>query len=143
MTVKALITFLLYAAPLFAQLPDAPKPQIDRLQWSLLAVDAGIRGLDVYSTHKMLESGGHEKFLPDSISHHPAAMIAFSASAVATNWYLARMLTRHHHSRLAHLATIVDIGLDAPGAINNLFIHGSPQPPPRQINWLPAATSGP
>jgi hypothetical protein len=125
--VKALAILLAFAAPLFAQLPDAPKPQIDRLQWTLLAADAGIRGLDVYSTHKMLERGCHEKFLPDSISHHPAAMIAFSAAVVGTDWYIARTLTRHHHRRLAHLATIVDIGVDAPWAIHNLYIHGAPQ----------------
>ena len=140
---KAFALILAFAAPLSAQLPDAPKPQIDRLQWSLLAADAGIRGLDVYSTQRMLERGGHEKFLPDSISHHPGTMLAYSAAVVVTDWVIGRMLTRHHHRRLAQLATIVDISVDAPGAIHNLYINGGPQQPPRQINRLPADTSAP
>jgi hypothetical protein len=124
---KVMILFLL-TLPLGAQtLPDAPKPRTDRLEWSLLAADAGIRSFDVYSTHRMLQNGGHELLLPRAISNHVPAMAAYSAGAVALNWWVARRLERHGHRQLARIATMIDIGQDAPWAIHNLFVRGKPK----------------
>lgn len=120
---KWLIFFLL-ATPLFAQ---ESKPRIDRIEWSLLAADAGTRALDVYSTRVAIENGGHEILLPSFIADHTASMAAYSASIVGVNVLVARALERHHHSRLAHFATLIDIGQDAPWAIRNLLISTAKQ----------------
>ena len=105
-------------------LPEAPRPQrvTDRTEWSLLAVDAGVRVLDVYSTHQMITRGNHEVFLPDAIAHHTPVMAAYSAGAIALNWWVARRLERSHRARLAHFVTLLDIGQDAPLAIHNLCL---------------------
>lgn len=104
-------------------LPDAPKPQrMDKVQWGLLAVDAGVRGLDVYSTHQMMANGNHEMFLPKAIANHAPAMVAYSAGSVALDWWVARKLVQHHRPRLAKIVTMVDVGQVAPWAIHNLFL---------------------
>ena len=114
---------LLLAAPLYAQWPEAPKPQqIDHVEWGLLATDAGVRGLDVYSTHHMLQNGNRELFLPSAIADHVPAMAVYSAGTVVVDWYFSRMLTRHHHRRWAHLLTSVDISTTAPWAVHNLYL---------------------
>ena len=64
-----LCALMLCAAPLSGQaLPDAPKPHLDRLEWSLLATDAAVRGLDVYSTHWAMQAGNKERVLPSFIA---------------------------------------------------------------------------
>ena len=96
----------------------------DHTQWALLAADAGVRGLDVYSTHRMLQGPNHEKFLPDCISHHTPAMIAYGGAAVGVQWLLARQLIKHGHSRLAKIITAVDVAQDGYLSINNLNLKG-------------------
>lgn len=112
--------------PAIAPIPDAPKPaptiHLDRTQWALLTIDAGVRGLDVYSTRRMLQGPNHEMFLPDVISHHVPMMIAYSAGTVGMNYLAARELVKHHHPRLAKLVVMVDVGQDAPWAIHNLYL---------------------
>ncbi len=84
---------------------QAAFPHID---WAAAArsgflADTVARSLDVYSTHRMLAHDGHEVILPGFISHHPAAMTAYSAGAVTGNEWLARRLVKKGHPRLAKL----------------------------------------
>lgn len=113
---------LLFATGLPAQVPDAPKPHIDKTEWALLAADAGTRALDVYSTRQMLENGNHEMFLPGFVANHTPALIGVEGGAVALNWWVARRLEAHHRPRMAHIVTMIDISQDAPWAIHNLFL---------------------
>ena len=101
------------------------RPKLDKTEFALLAADAGSRGLDVYSTHKMLESGHQEMFIPYAIASRPAAMAALEAGDVAGVWWLSRRLGAHHR-KLAHVLTLVDIGQDVPWAIHNLYLSGHP-----------------
>ena len=129
---KALL-LLLITSPLFAQIgPPVHKPAIDKAEWALLAADASSRALDVYSTHRMLASGGHEKFLPNAIASHTPAMAVYSASTVALDWYVAHKLGPRHR-KLAHIFTMIDIAQDAPWAVHNLFISKPPAPVIRMI----------
>jgi hypothetical protein len=112
-------------------IPDAPKRHIDRTGWTLLSADASIRALDVYSTHQMLVNGNHEIFLPGFIADHTSTMAAFSAGMVGVNWWAARSLERHHHPKIAHLVTMIDIAQDAPWAIHNLMLSKRGKAVPR------------
>jgi hypothetical protein len=120
------LMLLLLAVPLAAQVPNAPQPKPDRVEWSLLAADASSRALDVYSTHQMLANGYHELLLPKAIADHTPAMAAYSAGAVALDWWTARRLERHGHRKLARLVTVIDIAQDAPWAVHNLYLKRKP-----------------
>ena len=97
------------------------RPKLDKTEFALLAADAGSRGLDVYSTHKMLEAGNQEKMLPSFIANHPAAMAAVEGADVVGMAWVARRLGARHR-KLAHVLTLVDIGQDLPWAIRNLTL---------------------
>ena len=113
---------LLLSATLHAQIPDAPQlHHIDRVEWTLLATDAATRSLDVYSTHKMLANEGREILLPGFVANHPAVMGAVEAGYVMGHAWMAKKLSARHR-KLAHVLTAVDIGIDAPWAIHNLFL---------------------
>ena len=101
------------------ELPDAP---MDRTEKVLLLADAGSRALDVYSTHQMLANGWQEIVLPRGLTAHTPVFAVYSGATVAADWWVARRLERHGHSKLAHVVTMVDIGQDAPWAIHNLFL---------------------
>jgi hypothetical protein len=111
---------LMLATSLYAQIPEAPKPSIDRVEWSLLAADASMRVLDVYSTHQMLDNGNRELFLPSAIASHTPAMVTYSASMVALDWWVARKLS--HRQRLVHLVTLIDTTQTGYWAIHNLTL---------------------
>ena len=115
------LLLLLAVLPAFGQ----ERPKLDKAEFALLAADAGSRALDVYSTHKMLDSGHHEMFIPSAIASRPAAMAALEAGDVAGVWWLSRRLGAHHR-KLAHVLTLVDIGQDVPWAIHNLYLSGHP-----------------
>lgn len=140
---KTLLVALILSAPMFAasasaELPDAPmpvvlmrplpaprpirKPRLDRTDWALLTADAASRALDVYSTRCMLRQGDHEKLLPGFVANHASTMIAYSAGAVAMDYFAARYLVRHRHPRLAKIALMADFAQDAPWAVHNLFL---------------------
>jgi hypothetical protein len=104
------------------QLPESPKPHADRLELGLLAADAGIRALDVYSTHQMLANGNRETFLPTAIASRPAAMASLEALDIAGVWFISKRLQAHHHAKLAHLVTMIDFAQDEPWAIHNLTL---------------------
>ena len=98
------------------------------MEWSLLAADASVRALDVYSTRRALSCGcNHEAILPAFIAGHTVAMAAYSGGSVIFDWYVARTLERHGHRRLAHIFTSVDLSQDAVFALRNLTL---PEPIP-------------
>jgi hypothetical protein len=118
-----MIAFLLAAA---LTLPEAPKPQpkhFDRTTWSLIAADASVRALDVYSTHQMIERGWKEQMLPKSIAGHAPAMAACSAATTIGNVMTARYLVRHGHPRLAKAILSVDVAQDGYWAAHNLTLR--------------------
>jgi hypothetical protein len=118
-----LCALMLCAAPLSGQtLPDAPKPHLDRTEWALLATDAAVRGLDVYSTHRALSTGNKEGVLPRAIANHPPAMALYSGGIVLAQYWIARKLVAHHHRKLAYVVTSADVAITAPSAIHNLFL---------------------
>lgn len=109
--------------PLAAQAPpDAPKPRLDRIDWALLATDAGARALDAYSTRKMLGNNNHEKFLPGFVANHTPALVVFEGGMVTLNYFAARNLVRHRHPKLAKLVIAADVIQVYPWAIHNLTL---------------------
>lgn len=103
-------------------LPEAPKPNLDRTEWTLLAADAAVRGLDVYSTHWALKAGNKEGTLPDWIVEHPPVMALYSGSIMVAQYFVARHLFNHGHRRLAHLITAADVSITGTYAVHNLFL---------------------
>lgn len=122
------LIILALAAPLAAQVPDAPKPQQDRTETVLLVSLAATRALDVYSTHRMLARGDHELLLPSAVANHTPAMAAYSASTVLFDWLVARKLERHHR-KLARLFTALDAAQDGFWAIHNFTLPSCPRGP--------------
>ena len=105
-------------------LPQAPKPQhFDRTTWSLIAADASVRALDVYSTHQMLHRGYHELILPKAVANSTPAMIGYSAGCVVVNALIARTLIRHKHRRMADLYLAGDAAEDGMFAVRNLTLR--------------------
>jgi hypothetical protein len=117
------------------------KPHVDRMEKVLLIIDAGVRALDVYSTHRALDGPNHELLLPDGIARHPVAMASTEAVTIASVWIMARSLTRHGHPLAARFLIAGDAVSDAPWAIHNLFLEPAatstnqkpPDPPPAPI----------
>ena len=101
---------------------DAPS-HLDRIEWSLLAADATTRGLDAYSTYRASQGGGHDAELPSCIAEHPAAMSAYSGGVVVLQYFLARSLFKHGHTRLAHLITAADVVQVGVAAGHNLTMR--------------------
>ena len=137
---KTLLAFVLtlFAAHLSAQSlinAPTPRPHLDRTEWALLASDAAARGLDVYSTHWALKAGNKEENLPGWIADHPPVMALYSGGVVAGQYYVARQLFKHGHRRWAYAITAMDIIIDAPPAIHNLFLPVTPScHPPDVLN---------
>jgi len=121
--VKALLlaVALLFAASSRAQTMIGP-PRIDKTEWALLAVDAGVRGLDSYSTRRALQQGNVEATLPGFIANRTGPMVAYSEGMVVIDWLVARELIRRRHRKLAYLFTLGEICQVAPGAIKNLTL---------------------
>lgn len=115
-----MIAEILLGVALTQPLPDAPKPHLDHADWSLLAADASVRALDVYSTHQAISAGGHEDILPSFVANHAPAMAAYSAGCVAGDYFAARYLVAHHHPKLAMFVIAIDASQDGFWAIRNL-----------------------
>ena len=102
-------------------LQPKPKPHLGRVEWSLLASDASIRSLDMYSTKRMLDQGNRERLLPMFVAGHPAVMGLAEGADVAGQWWVARRLSTRR-PRLVHAITAIDLVTDAPCAVRNLLI---------------------
>jgi hypothetical protein len=113
-----------------------PKPRRDRIRLAFLITDAAIRGLDVYSTQRMLSHGGHEMLMPGQIAGNPALMSGLEASDIIGVWRLGKRLAGHGtephgaHPELARWLRVrapqlpaADAAADAPWAIRNLFLE--------------------
>lgn len=120
------VLFLLLCATVagsgYGQEVKAPEKHFDKIEWSLLAADAGVRALDVYSTHWAEKAGNTEGTLPGWIANHPPVMALYSGGIVAGQYFIARKLFKHGHKRLAYTMTALDISVTAPFAIHNLFL---------------------
>jgi hypothetical protein len=116
-----LFAAILLALPMAAEtLPDAPKPHLDRVEWAMLASDAGGRALDAYSTRWSLCNGNREKFLPDFIVNHTGRLAVFEGGMVTADYFVARSLIRRRHRKLARIILLADALQVWPWAIRNL-----------------------
>ena len=105
-------------------LPQAPKPQhFDKITWSLIAADASVRALDVYSTHQMIQRGYHELILPKAIADSTPRMAVYSGLCVLVNGFVASRLARHKHRRMADLYLAGDAAEDGVFAVRNLTLR--------------------
>ncbi len=123
----SVLSFAFIGSALTAQEPQ-PKPKPDRVEFALLAADAGVRALDVYSTHQMLQNGNHEMFLPGFVAKNPPVMAVGFAGIVGLNYFAARKLERHGHHQMARIVLMVDIAQDAPWAVHNLYLPKHKRP---------------
>lgn len=105
-------------------LPQAPKPHFSRTDWSLVAADASVRALDVYSTHLMLTRGYHEMILPKAIADSTPRMAAYSGLCVVGNALVAHWLVKHKRRRMADMYLAGDVAQDGFWAVRNLTLKG-------------------
>lgn len=106
-----------------------------RRKWLPLIADAGARGLDTVTTLHVVGcvSGAYQgelatacradRYLPDAIAEHPAAMSAYSAGVVGVVWLAGRELRRHGRGRLAAALGYGDAVWDGQFAVRNLWIR--------------------
>jgi hypothetical protein len=117
MVIRCALLCLLLSVPLSGQ----EQPKMKRIDWALLAADAGTRSLDVYSTRRMLDRGYQEQFLPDAIAQHNATMAAYSGAVVVGNYFISRRIARHH-PRLPRLYLLADVLQNGYFAVHNLTL---------------------
>jgi hypothetical protein len=116
---------LILLMSIFLALPTCVSQEpvkLDKAEWSLLIADAGVRGLDVYTTHLALSRGNKEHTLPGWVVNHPAVMSLYSGGVVATQYFVAKSLVKHHHSKWAKVMTTVDLSVTTPFVINNALL---------------------
>ena len=104
-----------------APLPEAPRPQPkhDYMGWSLLAGATTLRMLDAYSTERAHRCTCNEEVsLPKVIAYNPALMYSYSGAVVGMDWFIARELKRHGHTRLARIPYHVDMSIEVPNLKN-------------------------
>jgi hypothetical protein len=116
------------------ELPQAPKPHLDRIEMALLASDAAVRAVDVYSTHRMLQQGNRELFLPGFIANHTPVMALYSGAMVYADYKAASMLQAHHHTRMAKMVLLADQLQVAPWDLHNFAL---PNHKPQQLGRKP------
>lgn len=117
---RALLLIAALSLPAAAQ-----PPKMDKTDKVMLAADASLRALDVFSTHWMLTAPcrcNHELNLPDAISHHTPVMAAYSAGYFAFNVLVSRELERHGHRKLAKIPYLIDFYEDRQ-AVTNMWLR--------------------
>ena len=121
------IAVLLLAGTLgHCQLPDAPKPDLDKKEKVALAVDASFLLVgDPWSTTQALQRHNHELILPDCISHHPEAMVAYGGIKLALDYWAVREFNKHGHRKLALAVPIISSLVVAPAVIHNFTLQDS------------------
>jgi len=86
-------------------------------------LDAAARGIDAYSTCRALKNqNNQEMILPDKIVKSQPALYGFDASVVLTEYLGYRLLTAHHHEKIARWLPYVDAALVLPFAVHNLSL---------------------
>jgi hypothetical protein len=80
--------------------------------WILLGAVAPLRYLDYRSTVEALAQPSlfHEVELPAALVGNHAGFAAFEASTVVANYYVYRVLVRHHRRTLARLCQSINVG---------------------------------
>lgn len=108
--------------------------KINRVDFGLLLADAGVRTLDVYSTHRALQNpNNREANIPQSWAKNPVIDGIYSGGVVAGEYLAVRYLERHHHSGLAHLIPAVDIVYDGAAVVHNFGMQSHTVPGMRRI----------
>jgi hypothetical protein len=87
---------------------EPPKP----IDYALYAAVLTMRGLDFYTTERVLDHGGHELILPAGLVHNRPAFAIFSVGMGALEIVSARMLARRH-PKLARAVLAVHIATGA------------------------------
>lgn len=86
-------------------------------------LDGAARGLDAYSTHRALQdSNNQEMVLPGAIVKSQPALYGSGASIVLAEYLGCRLLSAHHHERIARWVPYVDAGAVMPFAVHNLSL---------------------
>ena len=117
-----LCIFALSISCMAQDLPNAPKPQLDKVEWSLLAADASVRTIDTITTRQMLERGNQENILPQFVVNHTPILIGVEAGMVGINYLLARELYKHNHQRVARVITGIDVASTGYWGIHNIVL---------------------
>lgn len=136
------LVFLFFVGDASAQSPEETKifnqhfhrryQPVDKLTVTLFTADCLLRGLDAYSTHRLLSDpckcfGERDPIAP----HTPnwGAQIGFQAGMFALVTGSAYMLNRHHHERWAKAVLFLDLASEGIAVGNNLHLasqHGTP-----------------
>lgn len=106
---------------LTARAQERKRPTVQRIDWALLAGNAGVRTYDAVTTRYALTHGKHETILPNAIAGNTVNMALYSAAMIGMDWTVNRMLTRHGHPKLARAFTIIDtaqVGIATWGSIS-------------------------
>jgi hypothetical protein len=133
---KLAIAVLFLTIPGAAQLPDAPKPQLDRTERVFLASESLTSVvLDPWSTKRAVAcSCNHEMFLPQTMADHPALLTVYGLGKVALSTWAVEKLTEHHHTKLAHAAAAADVISTLPFVIHNFTLPTSVSTPTVSIS---------
>jgi hypothetical protein len=125
--ILALILSIL-AVAVDGQTPTAPTPKLDKVEFSLLVADSASRGLDTWSTRRMLSRGDREDFLPQAIVNRTSTMLAYSEGTVAVDWLAMRWLNRRGKwgRRTARGILAADLGQNLFWGVHNLKLKPAP-----------------
>jgi len=115
----------LLSLPLCGQgLPDAPKPHLDKWDWSMLSADMAVRTMDTITTRLALTDPCHcyyEKTNFRWVVNSTPRLVVYDVAVPVIYWSLARSLTRHRHQRLAHIVAGFDLVYDGSAVAQNLY----------------------
>jgi len=124
--------------PLYGTIPSEPEqkfipPQFpvnrpDRFGQALTLGDMLTRGLDAYSTRRMLDRGNKELVLPHALADSKWGMPLYSEGIAGLTALGQHELVRHGHPKLGHLLTMGNIGYDLPLGINNMMLPNRNKP---------------
>jgi len=118
-----ILMLLLSGIPAFSQqLPDVPKPHLDKIEWSMLAADVAVRSMDTATTRLALTDSCHcyrETSNAQWIVESTPRLAVYGVAVPVFYWYITRELTIHHHTKLAHFTAGFDAVYDGVDVVNN------------------------
>lgn len=89
------VTMLLLAACTSAALAQKP-PTHPKLDWSLYSGVVASRGMDYWTTERVINRGGRELLLPSGLVRNKPAFLGFEFGSAALEIFAARLVSRHH-----------------------------------------------
>lgn len=129
------LVFLFFVGGAIGQSPEESKlfnqyfhrsyQAADKLTIALFTADGLLRGLDAYSTHRLLSDPCRCFVERDPIAPHTSnwgAQIAFQGSMFVLVNGSAYLLNRHHHERWAKAILLIDIASEGVATTNNLHL---------------------